>query len=361
MSVSAPSKRLLSLDVLRGMTVFGMILVNNAGGELSYHSLQHSTWNGMTPCDLVFPFFLFIMGISTYIALRKFQFHPSGEVIRKILRRTFLILCIGWAIHWFEFACEGNFWPFSQLRLPGVLPRIAICYGIVSLMALYIKHNHLKWIAGGLLIIYTFILCKGNGYAQDSSNILAIIDQQILGEAHLYHKSPIDPEGLVSTISAIAHTLIGFLCGKLIMETANLEQKIIKLFVYGFILAATGFLFIEWLPLNKRIWSPSYVLVTCGLAAMLQSTLIWFIDAKEKKRWSRIFQIFGVNPLFLYVLSEVTAIILNITQTNPIIYNCIHTSITNPYLASAIYSLLFVGVMGIVGYPLFKKKIYIKI
>lgn len=105
MSVSAPSKRLLSLDVLRGMTVFGMILVNNAGGELSYHSLQHSTWNGMTPCDLVFPFFLFIMGISTYIALRKFQFHPSGEVIRKILRRTFLILCIGWAIHWFEFAC----------------------------------------------------------------------------------------------------------------------------------------------------------------------------------------------------------------------------------------------------------------
>lgn len=361
MSATVPSKRLLSLDVLRGMTVFGMILVNNAGGELSYHSLQHSKWNGMTPCDLVFPFFLFIMGISTYIALRKFQFQPSGKVIRKILRRTFLILCIGWAIHWFEFACTGDFWPFAYLRLPGVLPRIALCYGIVSIMALYIKHTHLKWITGGLLIVYTLILCKGNGYAEDSSNILAIVDQHLLGEAHLYHKSPIDPEGLVSTISAIAHTLIGFLCGRLIMETVDLEQKIIKLFVCGFILSAIGFLLIEWLPLNKRIWSPSYVLVTCGLAAMLQATLTWFIDVQGKKEWSRIFQIFGVNPLFLYVLSELTAIVLNVAQIKPAIYNGIHSCIMNPYMASAVYSLLFVGVMGIIGYPLYKRKIYIKI
>ena len=129
-------KRLLSLDILRGMTVFGMILVNNAGGELSYDSLRHSEWNGLTPCDLVFPFFLFIMGISTYIALRKFNFQPSRAVIRKIIKRALLILLIGWAIFWFDFACEGDFFPFSHLRLPGVLPRIALCYAVVSLLVL---------------------------------------------------------------------------------------------------------------------------------------------------------------------------------------------------------------------------------
>ena len=147
-------QRLLSLDVLRGITVFGMIVVNNAGGEYSYDSLRHSVWNGLTPCDLVFPFFLFIMGISTYIALRKFQFQPSPAVLRKIMRRTLLIFLIGWGIYWFEFACEGDFLPFAHIRILGVLPRIALCYGIVSLLALYVRPKGLAWIAGILLLGY---------------------------------------------------------------------------------------------------------------------------------------------------------------------------------------------------------------
>ena len=244
-------------------------MVNNAGGKYSYDSLQHSVWNGLTPCDLVFPFFLFIMGISTYIALRKFQFQPSAAVIRKIVRRTVLIFLIGWGIYWFEFACEGDFFPFAHIRILGVLPRIALCYGIVSLLALYVRPKGLAWIAGFLLLGYAFLLHFGNGYAQDAGvNILAVWDTNVLvwdtnvlGYEHLYHKSPVDPEGLTSTLSAIAHTIIGFLCGRLIMETKDLNQKIIKLFVAGFLLAAIGFLLVEWLPLNKRVWSPSYALV----------------------------------------------------------------------------------------------------
>lgn len=361
MTTTTPSKRLLSLDVLRGMTVFGMILVNNAGGKLSYDSLRHSVWNGLTPCDLVFPFFLFIMGISTYIALRKFKFQPSVSVIRKILKRTVVIFFIGWGIYWFDFACNGDFFPFSHIRFLGVLPRIALCYGIVSLLSLYVNHNHLKWIAGVLLLGYAFLLHFGNGYAADGSNILAIIDTKILGYEHLYHKSPVDPEGLVSTIPAIAHTIIGFLCGRLILETKELDQKIIKLFVTGFILTACGFLLVEALPLNKRIWSPSYALVTCGLAAMLQATLLYFIDGEQKKSWCKPFEIFGVNPLFLYVLSELTNVTLNVTGLKTAIYEGIHAGISDPYAASAAYSLLFVGVMGLIGYPLYKRKIYIKI
>lgn len=353
--------RLLSLDVLRGITVVGMIVVNNAGGKLSYESLRHSAWNGLTPCDLVFPFFLFIMGISTYIALRKFQFQPSAPVIRKILKRTVLILLIGWAIHWFDCICEGDFLPFAHLRLTGVLPRIAICYCIVSFLALYVNHRTLGWVATLLLGGYTLLLCLGNGYAADESNLLAIIDRQLLGAEHLYHKSPIDPEGLISTLSAVAHTLIGFLCGKLMMQEEALEKKTLRLYIVGFLLMAVGFLLIEALPLNKRIWSPTFVLVTCGLAAMLQATLTYFIDMRGKKDWCRFFEIFGVNPLFLYVLSEVVAIALGAAGIKPIIYDGIHTLISNPYLASAIYALAFAAVMGGCGYVLYKKKIYIKL
>lgn len=354
-------KRLLSLDVLRGITVVGMILVNNGGGKLSYDSLRHSAWNGLTLCDLVFPFFLFIMGISTYIALSKFQFQPSAPVIRKILKRTLIILCIGWAIHWFDFICEGEFFPFAHLRLMGVLPRIALCYCAASFIALYVRHNYINYMIGGLLVGYAILLLAGNGYVEGENNILALIDQKLLGAEHLYHKSPVDPEGLISTFSAIAHTLIGFCCGKLILQKAPLEQRTLRLFVAGFLLMACGFVLTEALPLNKRIWSPTFVLVTCGLAAMLQATLIYFIDLKEKKHWCRFFEIFGVNPLFLYVLSEVVAIVIGATGCKPVLYEGIHAWVTNEYLASLLYALLFTGVMGACGYPLYKRKIYIKI
>ena len=157
-STSPQKKRLLSLDVLRGITVVGMILVNNSGGKLSYDSLQHSAWNGLTLCDLVFPFFLFIMGVSTYIALSKFHFQASGSVVRKVLKRTLVILCIGWAIHWFHFICDGDFFPFAHLRLTGVLPRIALCYCVVSFVALYVNHKYIGWIIGCLIAGYAVLL-----------------------------------------------------------------------------------------------------------------------------------------------------------------------------------------------------------
>ena len=354
-------KRLLSLDVLRGITVAGMILVNNAGGPQSYASLQHSAWNGLTPCDLVFPFFLFIMGISTYIALRKFQFRPSAAVWKKILRRTALIFLIGVALHWFDQVCDGEFFAFDTLRLTGVLQRIALCYGVVSLLALYLRPRQLGWTAGLILVGYAVLLTLGGGYVNDENNVLVVADRALLGVDHLYAKMPVDPEGILSTLPSIAHTLIGFLCGRLIMESDTLSRKIVGLFVAGFLLMAVGFLLTEALPLNKRIWSPSYTLVTCGLAASLQAVLMYFIDGQGKKRWCRFFEVFGVNPLFLYVLSEMAAVVLGATEVKPVIYEGIHTVVSNPYLASAVYSLLFVAVMGAAGWPLYKKGIYIKI
>lgn len=354
-------KRLLSLDVLRGITVAGMIVVNNAGGKLSYDTLRHSVWNGMTPCDMIFPFFLFIMGISTYIALRKFRFEPSAGVVRKILKRTLLILLIGIAIHWFGHVCSGDFMPFSHLRLTGVLQRIALCYCAVSFLSLYVPHRLFGWISGFILLAYGVFLLSANGYVPDETNVLCVIDRAVLGSAHLYAKSPIDPEGLFSTLPSIAHTMIGFCCGRMIMESDTLDKKITGLYVTGFILMAVGFLFTEALPLNKRIWSPTFALTTCGMAAMLQATLMYFIDLKGKRDWCSCFEVFGVNPLFLYVLSEVLAIVVGAIGIKPVVYDAIHSFVSNPYMASAVYSLIFAGLMAAAGYPLYKKKIYIKL
>ncbi len=194
------TQRLQSLDVMRGLTVAMMILVNNQYGE-SFAPLQHAKWNGMTPCDLVFPFFLFIMGISTYLSLMKTGFKPSAPVIRKIVKRTVLLFLIGLGIHWFDMALDGHATDFAHLRIWAVLQRIALCYLAVSVFALTVSHRHLIKTIVGLLVLYALILIFGNGYDYDAStNILARVDLRLFGAGHLYHKSPVDPEGLLGTI-----------------------------------------------------------------------------------------------------------------------------------------------------------------
>jgi predicted acyltransferase len=354
-------QRLLSLDVLRGITIAGMILVNNGKGPDTFLPLKHSVWNGLSLADLVFPFFLFMVGISTYISLRKFQFQWSSQVIKKILKRTCLILLIGWAIYWFDACCSRDFLPFDHLRIPGVLQRIAICYGIVSLIALWINHKWTLWLAGGLLLIYTFIICWGNGYNCDGTNILAIVDHHLFGAAHLYHKSPIDPEGLVGMIPSVAHTLIGFYCGKLLMEKETLNDKMLYLFIYGSAMIILGLAFSYGLPMNKRIWSPTLVLFTCGMACCLLALLMFIIDDKGKKNGIAFFVSFGVNPLFIYVMSELMSIAFRETGIANLLYRELSSCIPNGYISSLAYAVIFVLLNWAISYPLYKKKIYIKI
>ena len=371
--------RLLSLDILRGITVAGMILVNNGWGE-SFEMLGHSKWNGMTPCDLVFPFFLFIMGISCYLSLVKSEFKPTPKVIRRIIKRTVLLFAIGLFINWFDNAIEGDLLCFGHLRIWAVMQRIALCYGIVSLFALFCNHRYTIPVVVGLLIIYTAILVFGNGYAQDASiNVLAQVDLNLFGYDHLYHKSPVDPEGLLGTISSVAHVLLGFYCGKLIRQKDTVSDKVIALFVVGTILVIGGYLLSYGLPLNKRIWSPSYVMVTCGLASLLQAILMYVIDLSGSKflrpfgskRQSRVFtlhsslltffRVFGVNALALYVSSELLAILLGNLGVSEVVYNAIHTIIPPLKFASLAYALYFVALNFLIGYVLYRKKIYIKL
>lgn len=353
------NKRLLSLDVLRGITVAGMILVNNVAGE-TFAPLKHSEWNGMTPCDLVFPFFLYIMGISTYLSLRKFQFKCSKMVVQKIVIRTILIFFIGLCLNWLGNGFEGD-WQLSYLRIMGVLQRIALCYFAVSLLVLFVNHKYTLYYAFCLLAIYTVILLLGNGYATDESNIALHIDRAVWGYKHVYTHFSVDPEGLLGTISAIAHTLIGFWCGRIICMKTTTREKIMSLLLSGAIFVFAAYLLSFGLPLNKTIWSPSFVLMTCGLASLLQVVLMYVIDIQHKSRWMTPFIVFGVNPLFLYVLSEVSAIVFWQTGIYGTLFDCIHDNVTNSCFASLCFALTIVSTFGFVGLLLYKQKVFIKI
>lgn len=392
------SNRILAIDILRGITIAGMILVNNPGSWSHILTpLGHAEWNGMTPTDLVFPFFMFIMGVCIFISLLKFDFKCDRSTVIKIIRRTILIYLVGVAIGWFaRFCYRWNnplenaglldqiwymVWSFEKMRISGVLARLAICYGVASLVAITVRHRYIPYIVVTLLVGYCVILFVGNGFAYDETNILSIVDRAILTDAHMYHDNGIDPEGLLSTIPAVAHTLLGFLVGRLLFskrthvvstdtKTDLLITKIIPLFVVGTILTFSGFLLSYGCPLNKKVWSPTYVFVACGLAATLLALLIYIIDVKEHRRWCRFFEVFGVNPLFLYVLSDFFAIVFGAfsfkfggedTTIIGFFYNELLQPVFGDNGGSLAYALLFVLLNWCVGYQLYKRRIYIKL
>ena len=384
-------KRLLALDILRGITIAGMILVNNPGswGHI-YAPLEHASWNGLTPTDLVFPFFMFIMGVSTYFSLRKYDFKFSRSAALKILRRTVVIFMIGWAIAWFGISLRGllngkavcdAMFDFSHLRFLGVMPRLALCYGTGALLALWIKHKYLPWLIAGILAVYSVLLIVGNGFCFSDSNIISIVDHKILGANHMYADTidgvtlKFDPEGLLSALPSIAHMLIGFICGAWLVAIKDNRDRINRLFILGTILTFTGFLLSYGMPINKKIWSPTFVLTTCGLASSFLGLLIWIIDIKGHKRWCRFFEVFGINPLFLYCLGSVLSIIIGAVKVPWAaaesglisIKGWLYQGILMPMcgddatLASLFFAILFVIANWLVGLILYKKKIYIKI
>lgn len=391
MTNSAPKKRLLALDILRGITIAGMILVNNPGswGHI-YAPLEHAEWNGLTPTDLVFPFFMFIMGISTYFSLRSYKFELTGKCFVKILRRSVVIYLIGLSVAWFSLFMRGIMNEatlmeavnsFDRIRFLGVMPRLAICYGIGSLCALTVKEKALPWFVGGILAVYTLILILGNGFEFSENNIISVIDRSLFGPDHVYTdtvdgvQAKLDPEGLLSTLPSIAHMLIGFMCGALISTSSDNSERINRLFIVGTILTFAGFLLSYGMPINKKIWTPTFVFTTCGLASSFLGLLIWIIDIKGHNRWCRFFEAFGINPLFMYTFGAFCTIIIGTVKVpwsgvesgmisiKGYVYKALLLPIcsNDETLASLCFAVLFVAFNWLVGLYLYKKKIYIKI
>ena len=381
------NKRLLSLDILRGITIAGMLLVNNPGTwSYIYRPLEHAEWIGLSPTDLVFPFFIFCMGVSMAFSLKKFNYKLSGPLMWKIVRRTVILFLIGWAVQWFAHLvrglCKGD--PFSEavnnldtLRYLGVFQRLALVYFFGSLCAVLFSRKFIPWLIGIILVVYALILGLGYGYEFSLDNIIAQIDNRILGTEHMYHEwaygeqISFDPEGILSTLPCIAHVLIGYMAGRMIITTYNNTERVTTLLLWGTIMLLAGWLLQYGIPCGKKMWSSTFVLITCGMAMCIQAMLIYFVDIKGHKRWGRFFESFGVNPLALYLLGTILAILFGAIPIghdaeggNISIHSAVYnffTTFCNEYMASALYAIAFVMLNWIVGHVLYKKKIYIKI
>lgn len=381
------SSRILAVDILRGITIAAMILVNNPGGleEEGFAPLLHAEWIGLTPTDLIFPTFMFIMGITTYLSLRKFNFTWSMTCARKIAKRAFLLWGIGLALVWLFAFVRGMISAdnadlafierlgvaansFEHMRLLGVLPRLGICYGLAAVVALSVNHKFIPWLIAGIFIAYYILLEWGNGYAHDTTNILDVVDKIILGEGHVYKWDSPDPEGFLSTFPALAHVLIGFCVGKVIMSLDNLNDKIERMFIIGALLIIAGALLAYLCPISKKLWTPTFAMVTCGIGCTLLALLTWAIDKHHYTgAATKFFDVFGVNPLALYVLSDLLLIPVSMLPLfgghtlHQLLYNNVLTAFLPVPWASVTYAVLYVLLNWVVGYYLWKKKIYIKL
>jgi predicted acyltransferase len=373
------SPRFLSLDVFRGLTVAGMILVNNPGSwEHVYAPLRHAPWNGCTPTDLVFPFFLFAVGNALSFSIGKYAAAGTSTVLRKILTRTVLIFGIGLLLNWFPFfrLQEGEwvFKTFDKLRIFGVLQRIALAYMGAALIVSFTKPRQAFWIAGGLLLAYWGILL-GFGDLTLEGNAVRKLDLWLLDESHLYHgyfseilnqNIAFDPEGLLSFVPAVSSVIFGFLVGKFIRDKGNTFEMLTTLFVLGSLSLFVGLCWHMVFPINKPIWSSSYVLHTTGLAMTLLAVIIYLVDTKGYKGWTSFFVIFGKNPLFIFVLAGVVAKLLPLIpvgDTN--FYGWLYRDVLQPlagdYLGSLVFALLHVLFFWFISLILDRKKIYIRV
>ena len=452
------SQRLISLDVFRGMTIAGMVLVNNPGGSSVYWPLDHAEWNGLTPTDWIFPFFLFIVGVSVSISLgRRVAAKPNREAYSKIASRSASIYLLGAAISivpffqfqttdapdplkmliWLAFSASLLFlllrnykvaailcvvallgiaglnlagynvvsYNYGTLRIFGVLQRIAVCYFVTSLIFLHTNWKQQIGIAVALLLGYWLVMttipvpgCEVTSVSDKACNLAAYIDRLILTENHIWREGKVyDPEGILSTIPAIVTTISGVLTGTWLRSvppavaggafsaadervnriqttppaTAGGTDKVSGMFFFGVILLALGLIWNSYFPMNKALWTSSYVLATSGLALLTLGFCYWLIDIKGYSRWAWPFKVFGANALALFVFTGIFARMISAYRvTGPdgqlvsigrwVMLN-IFLPIVQPIDASLAFAVSFILLWLFLMWLLYRKKIYIKV
>ena len=445
MSTESPN-RLISLDVFRGMTIAGMVLVNNPGTwSAIYPPLKHAEWHGITPTDYVFPFFLFIVGIAVPLALGRRVEAAAGDndgggsggglsndIYWKIVKRAVLIFFLGLflaAFPFFDYAKSDvpaaakiavmmvipaalYFWltskpiislvllgavvlaaagfyfagyslfvnNFENLRIMGVLQRIAVCYLIAALIFLHTNWRQQAIIAGALLLLYWALMswipvpgCEVTTFNDKACNLAAYLDRTILGENHIWRSAKVyDPEGVLSTIPAVSTALAGVLAGQWLRRKTDDYEKVSGFFFFGVSLLALGYLWSLAFPINKPLWTSSYVVYTAGLALCFLGFCYWLIDIKGCKTWTKPFVIFGVNALALYVGSGVMARILGLIKVSGAgggaeislqkwIFDTFYLPLAAPINASLVYAVSFILVWLFLMWLLHRKGIYIKV
>ena len=366
-------ERIVSLDAFRGITIAFMILVNNpVSWTYVYSPLRHAQSHGCTLTDLVFPFFLFIVGTSMRFSFSRFDYEPSPSLVKKIIWRSVTIIIIGILLNAFPFIRQD--WDWTSLRIMGVLQRIGIAYGLASLAILYIRPKILFFSSTASLLIYwlvLFLFGTGDPYSLET-NAVRLLDLWLLGSNHLYMGTgiPFDPEGLLSTLPAVVTVIIGYAVGRVIHKESDGHVVLRKLTVCGLagIMSgiAWGFLF----PINKQLWISSYVLYTGGIGTLFMAFCYWLIDMKGLQKVIRPFVIFGTNSIFVYAASGLWAKILltmdfqyddRMISGYGYLYKTIFQPLAGDFNGSLLFALSHVLVFWLLLYWMYRNKIFIKV
>lgn len=406
---TATESRYYALDVLRGMTIAGMILVNNPGTWSKIFSpLRHAQWHGCTPTDLVFPFFLFIVGTALFFSFSKYESSSNASSslnrssslntssVKKIIKRGSLIFLTGLLLNAFPFYPTSpdpsldfgaNYLEYlHNLRIFGVLQRIALCYMLGGVLALWLKKPGKIIAAGVVLMALHLIILAAFGTNDPFSlegNIAGRIDAALLGESHVYKGFgvPFDPEGLLGVLSGSATVLCGYLAGLVIRRGKDKSDSVITLYTAGLLALGAGVVLSIFIPINKPLWTPSYVLYAGGWAALMLAFFIYFIDIRGKERLFYPFKALGVNPLFAFVMAGVFAKLLGrVIKWSSVItledgsvkdvttsasswfyHNVCAALLGDNQFGSLLYALIYVFLFTAMAIYLYRKKIIIKL
>ena len=370
------STRLYSLDVFRGATIAAMILVNNPGNDFAYAPLKHAEWNGWTPTDLIFPFFLFIVGVSLVLSFRSRVERGKSKrtLMVHTLRRSAIIFLIGLFLNGFPY------FHLATWRVAGVLQRIAIVYLAAALITLYAKTRGIVlWICGlliGYWVAMRFIPVPGVGMPgsdmpllDPNANLAWYLDKHFLPGA-MYEKTR-DPEGILSTFPAIATALLGVLTGGWLSKTMTAAKKVSSMLAFGAVLIVVGQLWGVWFPINKKLWTSSFVLFTAGCALVCLAICYWITDVKQHRgAWTKPFVIFGTNAIAAYALAELVSSLLfsvraplgrHVVTLQDYIYRTMFGGITPKELGSLVYALAFVALCWLPIAWMYRKRIFLKV
>jgi predicted acyltransferase len=371
---ASPSSRLMSLDLFRGATIAGMILVNNAGDEASsYWPLKHAQWNGWTPTDLVFPFFLFIVGVAMPFSFsaRLKRGESKRELLRHVLWRGMVLFALGMFLNF------PDQYHLASWRVYGVLQRIAVCYVISAILALWTDwRGWIVTIAGclaGYWLLMRFVPVPGFGVPTHNiplldpdRNLAAWLDRRLLA-GHLYEGTR-DPEGVLSTIPAIATSLLGMLTGQWLRTPHSVQRKALGMALFGVVGVVAGQILDLGFPINKKLWTSSYVIFTAGRALLCLALCYWMVDVKKwRGLWTKPLLVFGMNAIAAYVFAGVISGLLERIHTGEgmswqeSIYESMFVPLGNPAQASLLYALAYVLVCWVAMWVLYRKGIFVKI
>jgi predicted acyltransferase len=362
----------LALDALRGITLALMTIVNRSIGDVSYAQLDHAAWNGLTLTDLVFPGFLFVVGASVVHTLPRYQAAGQAALLSRVARRTAIIFLCGVLLYAFPFVAPDAsgglaFTPVTEWRIPGVLQRIALCYGISTLLLHFAGARGAALYALLVLPLYAWVLLSFGDLTLEH-NAVRRLDLALLGEGHLYGGFGIafDPEGILSTFPAVVNALAGWHAARIVKQRGAGPAALLRLLATGAIAISLGLAFTAWVPVNKALWTSSYTLVTAGLTTLAFAALVGLVDVLRVRSWTGFFLVLGRNTLFLYLFGELLDRTLGRLHVGgqtagAWIYGNLFRAIDPGAMGALLYAIAFMLCVWLVGLALDRRGIHIRV